>query len=756
MCFLQHIKKIPCFGIGMSLMIFIILSSIYLPNAHSTELLFVNKTIEAGLTYPLSPSYGLSWGDFNNDTFIDVFIINHGVNPPSLYQNLGDGAFKDITNQAGLNISGDFHGASWGDFDNDGDLDLYQVLGAFGGHGAKTNYLFQNNGNGLFTDIASSAGLQDPKGRGRTPLWLDYNNDGKLDLFIANLRRVDGPSVLLRNEGSGLFSDVTESAGLQGIESAEGVYIADINSDGILDLLLAGWRIYLYLNNGDGTFKKVTSASGLSTVKNVHDLALGDYDNDGDIDIFVARGPNDVSDVYESDIDKIYSSLSIKAFEKGFDFKVDNFSMVEYGIYMYKDKISVDLVYIGSGKYHPVNIPFSLDPASIQNQGKPELTDSGIYIWFDLSDNQWHIRYIYIENGGGEFKVNGTISAPGSIIQVNPVNLEIDTNNYTNLLLQNSGNGQFVDATAGAGLLQDFGNARSAVFADFDNDGNLDLYVVYTGGIFNEANKLYVNDGQGHFTDVAASAGAQALVEGRGESVAVADYNNDGFLDMIVLNGLGEAPFHSGQRVLLENQGTNNNWIQLKLDGIAANRDGIGSTVTLEAGALTFTRQQTGGMHLFSQNSQVLQFGLGNETLIGRITINWPSGIVQQLSNIAVNQRLVIEEPSVSLNLIPDAFTVTRGGNLRIKAIATNNTGEVQVFKFAANVTKPDGIFYPPLPAFFYGPIQITLAPHKTRYGYITHYIPINTPLGGYIYNGYVGKGMRDIWNEEHFKFTVN
>ena len=629
------------------------------------------------------------------------------------------------------------------------------MVGAYHGTIAKTNYLFENDGDVLFTDVAGSAGIQDALGRGRTPVWFDYNNDGLLDLFVANRQRDDAPSVLFRNEGDGSFTDVTEDAGLAGIECAVGTHIADVNGDGNVDILLSNYGgILLYLNNADGTFTDFTAESGLSLIKMIHDLAVGDADNDGNIDIFVARGASGGSDVYETTTDELKYRLNIKDVEKGFDIESTDLLVIHFDLYWEQQKINPCCVYIGAGSYHPAAIPFSLDATYVPNQGKPVCTDDGIYIWLDETDNYWRIRY-FRNDVSTTFVFGGVISAEETIGEIVPVGLEIDSNNYSNKLLRNSGAGKFTDVTYAAGLGQDFGNAMSAVFMDADNDGDLDLYVVYTGGISNEPNRLYENDGLSHFIDVAATAGAQAQVEGRGESVAVADYNNDGFVDIAVLNGAMESPFGLGQRVLLENITTDNNWIQLELTGTVSNRDGIGVVVSLDAGSLRLTKQQTGGMHRVSQNSQILQFGLGDETMVDKITVRWPSGIVQQLSNIDINQRLTVEEPIVSLSLLPDAPTVPQGGVLGVQATATNYTNEDQSFIFTSNVTLPNGSINPFPPDLLFGPQWVTLAAYETKTRYISHDIPASAPVGVYNYNGFIGKAPWNVWNESHFDFTV-
>ncbi|OGL44907.1 MAG: hypothetical protein A2W05_06555 [Candidatus Schekmanbacteria bacterium RBG_16_38_10] len=718
--------------------------------AGGTEMRFVDKTAESVLSYQSSPSWGLSWGDFNNDDLIDVYIKNHQVNPPSLYKNVGNGVFQDITSQTGFSMIEDFHGASWGDFDNDGDSDLYQANGACGGNCSKNNHLFMNNGDGGFTDIAGSAGVLDPNGRGRMPLWFDYNGDGYLDIFVANEKHYNAPSLLFKNEGNGTFTDVSVSAGVGSIEMANGAYLSDLNGDNKADLIISNWKgIQIFSNNGDGTF----TDNGLIRIDNVQDVAIGDYDNDKGMDIFVSRGLSD-GDAYEVSSSKLKYRIEVENIEKGIDFETVNFSVAEFDFYRHENRISAtDNIYIGPNKYNPAQIPFLLDASAIQNRGEPVRSGPGCYIWFDGSDNKWHTRFVGLI--GENFNISGVISTSGAIGQTITLNLNIGQD-MVNKLFQNDGSGHFVDVTDMSGLETYNGNSMSAVFADFDNDGDLDIYAVYAGGISNAPNKLFENDGNGHFTDAAFESGSQASAQGRGESVAVADYNNDGFLDMIVLNGLGDAPFHLGERVVLENQKTRNNWLQIKLAGTVSNKDGVGAIVVVDADTLSIAREQMGGMHHFSQNSQVLQFGLGSKSVVDRITIYWPSGIVQQLVNVNVNQRLKVEEPEISFVLTPDAAVLPRGGVLTVRANIVNYSDQRTGFYFATNLILPDGTIFPKIPSALVGPDWISLAPKEAITRTLTRQISGVAPLGNYIYNGFiVKKPYTSILNENHFLFKV-
>lgn len=721
---------------------------------NASQLEFIDKTIESGLNYSLSPSFGLSWGDFNKDGFIDIYIKNH-QNYPSLYLNAGNGCFQNITKKAGFYFVDDFHGASWGDFDNDGDMDLYQEIGAARGNAIKSNYLWKNK-NTHPVEISDSAGVDDPKGRGRTPAWLDYNNDGLLDLFVGNAYRADAFSVLFRNEGEDFFSDATESAGLTGIANAEGVYVSDINSDHLFDLIILSLgKILIYANNGDATFSQITSKSGLSNINNIHDLALGDYDNDGDIDIFACRGISSSTDAYEIKNDTIYYQVVSKNnIVKGLDFNNLDSKSMQFSIYKDNILFNPNNIFIGQKKYHPESNPFDMDSYDINNFGEPIIENTGTYIWYDSSDALWHIRF-YSDDITEVFASGGLIKPSGRFDQVKPYNLDIDYNVYTNKLYQNQGNGRFIDATEDAGLGAEYGKAFSAAFSDFDNDGDLDIYVVYSGMLFNDKNRLYENDGQNHFHNIAGIAGAQGLVRGRGESVAVADYNNDGFQDIMVLNGLGGAPFSFGRRVLLENQKTDNNWLEIRLLGTRSNSDGIGATVHAQVGSLCLTRQQTGGMHRASQNSQILHFGLGGETAINNLVVHWPSGIVQELSNIAANQILKIEEPDIGLALSPRETLLQPGEILEIELEIKNNTSQPQRFYIATNVNMPTGLLHPRPPQFLYGPLWIELPARQTKKTQIAHKLPQNAPLGEYKYNAMIAANASSNWNENHFTFTI-
>ena len=189
---------------------------------------------------------------------------------------------------------------------------------------------------------------------------------------------------------------------------------------------------------------------------------------------------------------------------------------------------------------------------------------------------------------------------------------------------------------------------NSVVAGDFDNDMDVDLYLTCTGPIKNLPNRLMENDGKGNFHVVSAAGGAAGSQLGRGDVVAVADYDRDGFLDLFITNGTDPtSPFVAdGPHQLFRNQGNDNHWLEIDLEGVISNRDGIGSRVELETGGIIQIREQTGGMHRITQNHQRLHFGLGGHNRINRLTVKWPSGIVSQFDNIEADQIMHVTEPS--------------------------------------------------------------------------------------------------------------
>src|SRR5262249_33224535 len=240
-----------------------------------------------------SNQHGSSWGDYDNDGYLDLIVtagnpeITHNV----IYHNNGDGTFTAITNGPIYNeVTGydvGFHGPSWVDYNNDGFLDLFVA-----GH-TPQNHLWRNNGDGSFTKITDSAVVTDSSAsEGRA--WVDYDNDGYVDLFVCDLAPYT--NALYRNNGNGTFTKVTDSGLTSVLDDSGACAWGDYDNDGFLDVFLANENgpNSLYKNNGNGTFTKILEGSIVSSEANFNggssSCAWGDYDNDGYIDLFVTQG----------------------------------------------------------------------------------------------------------------------------------------------------------------------------------------------------------------------------------------------------------------------------------------------------------------------------------------------------------------------------------------------------------------------------------------------------------------------------------
>jgi len=292
---------------------------------HSTKP-FVDITDQAGVRHrhhkplldskldrimPWMASVGASAAaaDYDGDGDIDLYLTNSRTGQPNrLFSNKGDGTFVDVAEKVGVARANDAHGTSmdavWGDYDNDGHLDLYVVKWGW-------NILYRADGDGTFTDVTEKAGVGD-RGNGNAAIWLDYNDDGWLDLYVGNyFRDVDlwnlkdsrqmhedfetardaGANVLYRNNGDGTFSSVGEELGVDDTGWTLDVGAADYDNDGDQDLVLANdfGQDRVYRTNADGTFTDVTDAAiGWDTHKGMN-VDFGDYNNDGWLDLYITN-----------------------------------------------------------------------------------------------------------------------------------------------------------------------------------------------------------------------------------------------------------------------------------------------------------------------------------------------------------------------------------------------------------------------------------------------------------------------------------
>ena len=498
---------------------------------------------------------GVALLDYDGDGYLDIYLMNGAAIPSlqkespaywnRLFRNNHDGTFTDVTERAGVAGAGYGMGVAVGDYDNDGrpDLFLANVTG---------NQLYHNNGDGTFTDVTAKAGLAGSQINGKKMWsvgagWFDYNNDGLLDLFVVNY------------------------------------CVWEVNKDPYCSLK-SGVRAYchpklyaslhntLYRNNGDGTFTDVSQQTGIAAqMGKGMSVSFADYDGDGYMDAFVA---NDTTPAF------LFHNLGGKKFEE---------VGVTAGVAYAPDGTALS----GMGS----------DFRDVNNDGRPD-------IWYTAVE---HERFP---------------------------------------LLINSGRGDFDDLTEADGLhptteMSGWGNG----IYDFDNDGWKDLFVARANVMDNinelfpnrrypEPNSVFRNLGNGKFADVSRGAGPDFQLEAAHRGVAFGDLDNDGRVDAVV-SVLG------GQVRLLHNiSDTSNHWILLKLVGTKSNRMGIGAQVHIvtEDGRSQWNQVTTAVGYASSSDSRV-HFGLGSNRRIKEIEIRWPSGIEQTLHDIEGDRILTIEEP---------------------------------------------------------------------------------------------------------------
>jgi hypothetical protein len=306
--------------------------------------------------------------------------------------------------------------------------------------------------------------------------------------------------------------------------------------------------------------------------------------------------------------------------------------------------LTLSRVFMGVDGLQPEQSTINLDPADSSVTGilaHAPGEDLGVYIGFDTSSGAWQV----LLSSPVRNPLNFFVHSSETITDVHSVGFEPFEPYLWNRLLVSRDTG-FVDETEAAGLKR-LDNCYSIAAEDFDNDMDLDAYIVCSGPITNLPNALYENRGDGTFVAVPSSGGAEGSGLGLGDKVATADYDGDGFVDLFVTNGRYVVPFfEEGPLQLFRNVGNDNHWIEIDLEGTHSNRDGIGARLFLTAGGVTQLREQGGGIHDHSQHSRRIHFGLGQNTVIDRLLILWPSGSVQSLRGIPVDQVLRVTESS--------------------------------------------------------------------------------------------------------------
>lgn len=487
----------------------------------------------------------------------------------------------------------------------------------------------------------------------------DYDNDGDIDLFIV--RGDIGPNLLYRNAGNLFFEEVADAAGVAFTRSATenyahgGAMFADLDGDGFLDLFMGGLDgqpSRLFKNNGDGTFTDVTAGSGIDAMLAAHTLsaAFGDYDLDGDLDMFLAHwgtphdysAPGDTENLWRNDSDATgirFVSVSVSAGISPSiltlpDIRATNSAEWDFtfapAFARVNDDLYPDILSVAD---------FNKSMYFVNNQDGTfsNATDTDVIIdgngmgsavgdYDNDGDLDWFVTSILCENGSG-------------------FDCDVLTH-YGNRLYRND-NGAFVDATGSVGVASG-GWGWGACFVDFENDGDLDIY--HTNGWpfaddFNDfafdASRAFVGDGTGLFEDKAAEMGLDDTEQGRG--VICADFDNDGDVDILLL--------HRSRGIaatLWRNDASSNNYLGIKLNGAAPNTEAVGARISITYnGGKTQMREIAINSNFVSQNPTVQTFGLGSASQADQLIVEWPDGQTTVFADVQAGQRMSIDHPDL-------------------------------------------------------------------------------------------------------------
>jgi enediyne biosynthesis protein E4 len=535
---------------------------------------FTDVTAQAGIHFkhnsgafgkkylPETMGSGACFLDYDNDGWQDILLVNSMDWPghksansfPALYHNNKDGTFTDVTRQAGLAIEMYGLGCSAADYDNDGKIDIY--ITAVG-----SNHLFRNVGNGKFADVTARAGVGDP-GFSASSVWFDYDNDGKLDLFVAH------------------YIDWS-------IDTDQYCSLDNKNKSYCTPQAFKGQSSTLFHNRGDGTFENVTKAAGLYDPSGkALGVAMLDYDNDGWMDLFVSN---------DTEPNKLYHNNH-------------NGTFTDVGV-------AAGIAY---GEAGTARAGMGTDAADYDNSGQQSLV---------LGNFTNESMSLYHNDGSGLFTdqaaATGIARMSAKSLTFSTFFFDYDLDGLPDILAIN-------------GHVSD------------------DIAVVQPNVKYAQPPHLFRNLGKNKFEEVTTKVGSALPRPIVGRGAAYADFDNDGDLDLLITANNGPA------RLLRNDNANQNDMLRVKTIGTRSNRDGIGAkvTVTTSAGIRQFAMVKTGSSYL-SQSELPLTFGLGKPQPGKTVSLEivWPSGHKDSIPKVEVNQFVTIQEGKGIVSSTAIAFT---------------------------------------------------------------------------------------------------
>lgn len=587
----------------------------------SAAISFQDQSFRLGLANDLTDTWGASWGDLDSDGYPDIYVSNH-FSYGRLLVNQQDGSFDEVGRAVDLDgvfslVPGrgptDKHAATWADLDNDGDLDLFQSVTL------DRSALMTNNG-GLLS--ATTVNARAP----RMALLFDRDNNGVTEANVIGYNETacdDGTAFKRRHWA----------------------IMTDLNASGRLDVLCA-------TSNTDFPDAISYFGSGSSVTlprhRNTIDAIVGDLDGDLRSDLIKLIAAERPTASYLASPNLIETHLVSSGTRKVLTIRttgaitIRDLNAAAWARY----ETAGERANIGTNGTQTAET-FTLSPTDPANQGIAG--GNGLSIGYVPAQGAWRIEFQSASFDVAHVIVETAAPITAADLQLTPLFAGTDLPQFP-VYFQNSGGGLTEVTSATSGLPRVF--CSTGVAADFDNDMDLDLYLGCRTSAENTANRVFENLGNGTFVEVLGHGGEGPIggtiteQAGAADSAVTADYDLDGYIDVFVSNGENLRPERlGGPKTLLRNSGSGNRSALFDLRGRASNRDGIGAKVYISTpdGRVQY-REQNGGYHKHAQNHMRLHVGLGANSVMTEVEVQWPSGNVTRYSNLDAGRAYVLDE----------------------------------------------------------------------------------------------------------------